>query len=68
MLVYISLNYSIVIIITHLDIKGTTIFSGNIRYAREDAAIIAENMLLTAHLLGLGACYIGHTDEVFATE
>mgnify|MGYP002427426759 CR=1 FL=1 len=25
-------------------------------------------MLLTAHLLGLGACYIGHTDEVFATE
>lgn len=45
-----------------------TIFTKNHKYAFEDAAMIAENMMLAAHFLGLGACYIGRTDEVFATE
>lgn len=45
-----------------------TIFTKNHKYAREDAAMIAENILLAAHFLGLGACYVGRTDEVFATE
>lgn len=45
-----------------------TIFTKNHKYAQEDAAMIAENILLAAHFLDLGACYIGRTDEVFATE
>ncbi|MGL5512309.1 MAG: nitroreductase family protein [Sporomusa sp.] len=45
-----------------------TIFTKNHKYAHEDAAMIAENILLAAHFLDLGACYIGRTDEVFATE
>ena len=45
-----------------------TIFTKNHKYAFEDAAMIGENMLLAAHFLELGACYIGRADEVFATE
>lgn len=45
-----------------------TIFTKNHKYAYEDAAMIGENILLAAHFLGLGACYVGRTDEVFATE
>lgn len=45
-----------------------TIFTKNHKYCYEDAAMIGENMLLAAHFLGLGACYVGRTDEVFATE
>lgn len=37
-------------------------------YAHDDAAMIAENIWLAAHFLGVGACYIGRTEEVFATE
>jgi nitroreductase len=45
-----------------------SIFTRDTRYAHDDAAFIAENMWLAAHALGIGACYIGRTDEVFATE
>lgn len=45
-----------------------TIFTKKHKYGFEDAAMIGENMLLAAHFLGLGACYVGRTDEVFATE
>ncbi len=45
-----------------------TIFTKNHKYRYEDAAMMGENMMLAAHFLGLGACYVGRTDEVFATE
>ena len=45
-----------------------TIFTLNMRYSHDDAAMIAENIWLAAHFLGVGACYIGRTEEVFATE
>ncbi len=45
-----------------------TIFTQNHQCAHDDAAMIGENMLLAAHFLGVGACYVGRTDEVFATE
>lgn len=45
-----------------------TLFTRNHKYRYEDAAMMGENMLLAAHFLGLGACYVGRTDEVFATE
>ena len=45
-----------------------TLFTKNHKYRYEDAAMMGENMLLAAHFLGLGACYVGRTDEVFATE
>ena len=45
-----------------------TIFTRDSKYAYEDAAMIAENIMLAAHFLGIGSCYIGRTDEVFATE
>lgn len=44
-----------------------TIFSAR-GYTYENAAMVAENMMLAAHFLGVGSCYIGRTDEVFATE
>lgn len=45
-----------------------TIFTSNHKYKYEDAAMIAENIMLAATSLGVGACYVGRTDEVFATE
>ena len=36
-----------------------TIFSPKMKYTREDAAMIAENIQLAAHFLGVGACYMG---------
>ena len=45
-----------------------TIFAREGIYSDQDAAMIAENMLLAANFLGVGACYVGRTDEVFATE
>ena len=30
--------------------------------------MIAENIWLAAHFLDVGACYVGRTEEVFATE
>lgn len=45
-----------------------TIFALDRRYCQQDAAIVAQNMQLAAHALGIGSCYIGRTDEVFATE
>lgn len=38
------------------------------QYAHDDAAMVAENIWLAAHFLGIGACYIGRPEEVFATE
>jgi nitroreductase len=45
-----------------------TFFAPEMTYTREDVAMTAENMQLAAHFLGVGACYIGRTDEVFNTE
>src|SRR5699024_5889431 len=45
-----------------------TIFTRPGQYAHDDAAMIAENIMLAAHFLGVGSCYIGRTGEVFATE
>lgn len=45
-----------------------TIFSPRMKYTHEDAAMIAENIMLAAHFLDIGACYVGRTEEVFATE
>lgn len=45
-----------------------TIFAPKMKYTHEDAAMIAENIQLAAHFLGVGACYVGRTEEVFATE
>ena len=45
-----------------------TIFSLKMAYTNQDAAMIAENIWLAAHFLGVGACYIGRTEEVFATD
>ena len=45
-----------------------TLFTRQGRYAHDDAAMMGENILLAAHFLGLGACYIGRAEEVFATE
>jgi nitroreductase len=45
-----------------------TIFSPKMKYTYEDAAMIAENILLAAHFVDAGACYVGRTEEVFATE
>lgn len=45
-----------------------SIFTRSGKYAFEDAAMMGAHMLLAAHFLGLGACYIGRADEVFATE
>lgn len=45
-----------------------TIFTRGGQYASADGAMIAANICLAAHALGVGACYIGRTEEVFATE
>lgn len=45
-----------------------TIFTRGGQYASADGAMIAANIWLAAHVLGVGACYIGRTEEVFATE
>lgn len=45
-----------------------TVFAKNGHYAQQNAAIVAENLLLAAHFLDVGACYIGRSEEVFATE
>ena len=45
-----------------------TIFSGKSSYAHDNAAFIAENIWLAANSLNVGCCYVGRTDEVFATE
>jgi nitroreductase len=37
-------------------------------YCIQDAACAAENMLLAAHALGLGACWIGSFDEDYLVE
>lgn len=44
-----------------------TIFARPGQYAHDDAAMVAENIWLAAHFLGVGACYIGRSEEVFAT-
>lgn len=45
-----------------------TIFTRSGQYAHDDAALVAENIMLAAHFLGVGSCYIGRTGKVFATE
>jgi nitroreductase len=45
-----------------------TIFVPAMKYTHEDAAMIAQNIQLSAHFLGIGACYIGRTEEVFSTD
>ena len=45
-----------------------TIFSQEHGFIRENAAMVAENMMLAAHFLGLGSCYIGRAKELFEME
>ncbi len=45
-----------------------TIFTRSGQYCHDDAAMIAENIWLAATALGVGACYTGRTEEIFATE
>lgn len=45
-----------------------TIFAQQMKYTYEDAAMAAQNIQLAAHFLGVGACYVGRTGEVFDTE
>jgi len=45
-----------------------TIFALQMKYSHEDAAMIAENIMLAAHFLDVGSCYVGRTEAVFATE
>ncbi len=45
-----------------------TIFTRPGVYSHDDAAMIAENMWLAAHFLGVGACYIGRAEETFSSE
>ncbi|SCI70163.1 FMN reductase [NAD(P)H] [uncultured Clostridium sp.] len=43
------------------------LFTRRSQYAHDDCAMMAENMMLAAHFLGIGSCYIGRAQEVFAT-
>lgn len=45
-----------------------TIFSPQMKYTYEDVGMAAQNIQLAAHFLGVGSCYVGRTDEVFATK
>lgn len=45
-----------------------TIFALDMPYAHEDAAMIAQSIQLAAHFLGVGACYVGRTRQVFDTD
>jgi nitroreductase len=45
-----------------------TFFAPEMICTHEDVAMMAENIQLAAHFLGVGSCYIGRTDEVFNTE
>lgn len=45
-----------------------TIFTRPGRYAHDDAAMIAQNIMLAAHALGVGSCYVGRTEDVFETD
>ncbi|MGL4791270.1 MAG: nitroreductase family protein, partial [Anaerotignaceae bacterium] len=45
-----------------------TIFVPNHNFPREDVAMIAENIMLASHFVGVGSCYIGRTEHVFKTE
>lgn len=38
------------------------------RFKVEDGSLTAGNMMLAAHSLGLGSCWIHRADEVFASE
>jgi nitroreductase len=40
----------------------------NFKYAKEDAACAAENMLLMAHALDLGGCIVARADQSFESE
>lgn len=44
-----------------------TIFAPQTPYTHDDAAMIAAHLWLAAHFLGLGACYVGRAEQVFAT-
>lgn len=37
-------------------------------YMHEDVAMIAENIQLAAHFLGIASCFVGRTQAVFETE
>jgi nitroreductase len=45
-----------------------TFFAPEMTCTREDIAMMAENIQLAAHFLGVGSCYVGRTGEVFNTE
>lgn len=45
-----------------------TIFSQEHGFCRENAAMVAENMMLAAHFLDLGSCYIGRAKGLFEMD
>ena len=45
-----------------------TIFTSNNIYSHDDAAFVAANIWHAANFLGVGCCYIGRAEKVFATE
>jgi len=45
-----------------------TLFALPDAYGYSDTAMMAENMWLAAHFLGLGACYIGRAEQTFDSE
>lgn len=45
-----------------------TIFALDMQYSHDDAAMIAENVMLAAHFLDVGSCYVGRADKTFDCE
>lgn len=45
-----------------------TIFTPEYRFAKNDASIAAQNMMLAAWSLGIGSVHVGRSEETFETE
>jgi nitroreductase len=46
-----------------------TVFApGTHIYSAEDCSLVIGNMMLAAHSLGIGSCYIGRANETFETD
>ena len=58
-----SVPYHIVVVGKPLDSKRHYGIRGERLYAVQDCAAATQNMLLQAHALGLGACWVGAFDE-----
>jgi nitroreductase len=45
-----------------------TLFGDNPVYSVNDCSVAAENIILAAHSLGIGSCFIGRAGETFASD